>query len=57
MKDLFSGQFTTSTAPALPAPNPFAGFMHDARLAIDRLIELQQPQYRLGRGDGSWATG
>ncbi len=58
MKDLFSGQFTTSATPVLPSLPPFAGFLHDARTAIDLLVELQHPQYQRGGGNGTfWATG
>ena len=57
MKDLFSGQFTTSAAPALPALNPFASILHDARTAIDQLVALQHPQYQRGGRTGFSATG
>ena len=58
MKDLFSGELNHPTGVALPTLNPFAGFLHDARTAIDRLVALQQPQGLRGRGDGTFfATG
>jgi len=57
MKDLFSGELNHPTGVALPTLNPFAGFLHDARTAIERLIELQQPQGVRGGGNGWGASG
>lgn len=56
MKDLFSGQFTTSAAPTLPRLNPFVGFLHDARTAIDRLVALQHSEGTQGKGGDGWTS-
>jgi hypothetical protein len=58
MKDLFSGQLNHPAGVALPTLNPFAVAFLDARTAIERLIELQQPHGVRGGGNGSYtATG
>ncbi len=54
MENFIASHLTTRQ----PGLNPFAGFVLDARTAIDTLIELQQPEGKRGRGnDGFTATG
>lgn len=58
MKELFTSQLNHPAGVALPALNPFASFMLDARAAIDRLVALQQPEGLRGKADGTFvATG
>lgn len=58
MKNLLSGQLNHPASVALPTLNPFAIAILDARTAIERLVELQQPQGVRGSGArGSSSSG